>query len=74
MRRRTKIKPRLSPEDWDRIDALIREDWSPEQISGRLIEEGRPPVSHEWIYQYIYADEREGKILSPFPVRRSYYS
>lgn len=62
-RRRAKIKPRILPADWDRIEALICEDWSPEQISGRLIEEGRPPVSHERIYQYIYADKQAGGTL-----------
>lgn len=62
-RRTARVKPRLSPADWARVDALIGEDWSPEQISGRLLEEGRQPVSHEWIYQHIYADKRAGGIL-----------
>ena len=62
-RRGAKTKFRLSSADWDRIDALIRKDWSPEQISGRLLEEGGPAVSHEWIYQHIYADKRGGGTL-----------
>jgi IS30 family transposase len=62
-RRGAKIKPRISSADWDRIDALIRKDWSPEQISGRLLEEGGPTVSHEWIYQHIYSDKWTGGTL-----------
>ena len=41
--------------------SALREDWSPEQISG-LLESGeeRLHVSHEWIYLYVYQDKREG--------------
>jgi len=38
----------------------LRAGWSPEQISGRLRREGRAWVSHETIYQFIYADQRQG--------------
>jgi IS30 family transposase len=34
--------------------ALLQLQWSPEQIAGRL------PVSHETIYQYVYADKASG--------------
>ena len=37
----------------------MRQDWSPEQISGRFREEGIV-ISHEHIYQYVYADKRVG--------------
>lgn len=33
--------------------------WSPEQIAGRLWEEKRLEISHEAIYQWIYAEARE---------------
>ena len=45
---------------WTGIEKMIREDWSPEQISGQLKDIGEPSVSPEWIYQYIYADKRNG--------------
>ena len=35
-------------------------DWSPEQISGRLNTEEGIRISHEHIYQYIYADKASG--------------
>jgi len=59
-RREAKSKSRISPVDWDRVNALIRKDWSPEQISTRLLKEGGPVISHEWIYQHIYTDKRAG--------------
>ena len=34
--------------------ALLELQWSPEQIAGKL------PVSHETIYQYVYADKASG--------------
>ncbi len=42
------------------IEALIGEDWSPEQISGWLKVEMNVFVSHEWIYQHILLDKRSG--------------
>lgn len=44
--------------------ALIRRylelDWSPEQIVGRLKQEGRLSPHHETIYQHILADKKAG--------------
>jgi len=34
--RRTKAVPRIIPEVWATVDALLKQAWSPEQISGRL--------------------------------------
>ncbi len=39
------------------------QDWSPEQIAGRLKLEQQPTVSHECIYLYVYADKRRGGTL-----------
>lgn len=41
----------------------LREQWSPEQISGYLRRHGGPTVSHERIYQEVYADARSGGTL-----------
>jgi len=43
-----------------KVELLIKLDWSPEQISGRLKVEEGIRISHEHIYQYIYADKRAG--------------
>ena len=60
-RRKLEKDPRLR----DYVVARLKDDWSPEQIAGRLKE--HPPtelkgstVSHESIYQWIY-DERHGQ-------------
>ena len=42
------------------IDKKIREDLSPEQISGTMESEIGLRVSHECIYQYLWCDKREG--------------
>jgi transposase, IS30 family len=42
------------------ITAKLRQDWSPEQITGRLKRDGRRGVSHERIYQFIGDDKASG--------------
>jgi IS30 family transposase len=42
------------------LSKQIREDWSPEQISGRLLLEYGRTISHETIYRYIYSDRAAG--------------
>ena len=59
-RRSAKVRPRFSGFVWRQVEELIRHDWSPEQISGRLETEQGIRISHEHIYQYIYADKRSG--------------
>lgn len=59
-RRAAKPRARLAPAVWDDVERLLREDWSPEQISLWLAEERRVAVSHEWIYQHVLADQASG--------------
>lgn len=59
-RRQAKVKSRITAEEWRRIEALLRQGWSPDQIGHRLELEGRRKVSHERIYQHIYADKKTG--------------
>ena len=58
LKRRRKPTYRISPGVWLQVDALVRQDWSPEQISGRLKREQGIRISHEWIYQHIFRDHR----------------
>lgn len=51
---------RISDETWLSIDRLLREDWSPEQISCWLKIFKKISISHEWIYQFIYQDKLTG--------------
>ena len=48
------------------VRRLLRQGWSPERISGRLKLLGSESISHEAIYQWLYADSRD---LLPFLVR-----
>ncbi len=60
-RRRFAAKARkMTPELVNRIEGLLRLDWSPELISGRLLEESRIRISHERIYQHIWEDRTIG--------------
>ena len=59
-RRYDKAQPRIDSQVWQLVEALIREEWSPEQVVGRVAMEQGVSISHEWIYQYIYADQRSG--------------
>ena len=59
-RRRSRAKPRISPETWGLVESFLRLDLSPEQVSGRLKMERGLSISHERIYQHIYADKRDG--------------
>ena len=51
---------RFSPDEWVEVERLIRADLSPEQAVDRLALEGRLQISHEAIYQHIYAGNRDG--------------
>lgn len=53
----------LAPHFWEDVVALLKLDWSPEQVSNYLRMHGTFTVSHETIYQYIYDDERRGGSL-----------
>ena len=54
---------RISQATWQRVDTMIEDDWSPEQISGHLKASGLPGVSPEWIYRHIYANKSQGGTL-----------
>lgn len=54
---------RIRDQTWERVELLLLQEWSPEQIAGRLKLEQQPSVSHERIYQYIYANKQSGGTL-----------
>lgn len=62
-RRQKRYRARISTATWALIESLLYQDWSPEQVSGWLIKEKHESVSHESIYQYIYADKAAGGAL-----------
>jgi IS30 family transposase len=60
LHRRKKARYRIETSTWILIEALIRQEWSPEQVSGWLRENYGLQISHEWIYQYILTDKHAG--------------
>lgn len=59
-RRNAKARARVDGRVWPQVDALLRKAWSPEQVVSRLELEQGIRLSHEGIYQHIYADKRSG--------------
>jgi IS30 family transposase len=47
----------------EEVNALLKEKWSPEQISNHLKEKGSFSISHETIYQHILRDKKQGGTL-----------
>ncbi len=45
------------------IEARIKLDWSPEQVSGQLENEQDIFISHERIYQHVWANKLHGGLL-----------
>lgn len=52
-------KQRIRAETWAVVEEKLRQDWSPEQVSGWLKQQVLC-ISPEWIYQHILADQRTG--------------
>jgi transposase, IS30 family len=42
------------------VTSRLEQKWSPEQIGGRLKQEGKKSVSHETIYRFILTDKKAG--------------
>lgn len=62
-RSRSRRNRRFEGTEWKRVEGLLREDWSPEQISGWLGKEGELEISHETIYRYVWRDRADGGAL-----------
>lgn len=60
LKRRNKAKKRISQKEWQLIDQKLEIEWSPEQISNKFGPLYGIQVSHEWIYQHVWEDKRQG--------------
>ena len=57
--RRATHKPyKMTAELIDRIEDYLYQDWSPQQISGWLLDTELLEISHERIYQHVWADKK----------------
>ena len=59
-RSRSRRNQQFTLNDFKRVDALLVQRWSPEQISGRLALEPSLSISHETIYRHVWRDKRAG--------------
>ena len=46
-----------------RVEALLREQWSPEQVAAYLRRRGEVRISHETIYRHVWRDWKKGGTL-----------
>ena len=66
-RRKATHKPiKMVPQMLSLIDSKLHLEWSPEQISGWLLEEQEVLISHESIYLYVWSDKKSGGNLYEF--------
>ena len=65
-------KPRkMTPDLVELIEEkLTQEQWSPDQISGRLAKDGVAFISHERIYQHVWKDKKDGARCIFTPAQR----
>ncbi len=54
---------RFNAAEWAVVDALLVQDWSPEQIVGWCTRFDLLAISHESIYRHVWADKRAGGAL-----------
>lgn len=59
-RKQAVCRTKMTPSMIGTIESKIRIDWSPEQVSGWLLEEQDLLISHESIYLHIWADKQVG--------------
>jgi IS30 family transposase len=59
-RARSRRNHRFAPAALARVDALLAQKWSPEQIAGYLRRHRELHISHETIYRHIWRDRRTG--------------
>lgn len=62
-RSRSRRNRRFGHEELDLVERYLREDFSPEQVSGYLVKEGLLKISHETIYKHIWRDKVVGGSL-----------
>lgn len=54
---------KMTPVMIELVNHYIRQDFSPEQVSGFLAREHKIKISHETIYKHIWSDKRKGGTL-----------
>lgn len=68
-RKRSRRNLRIDSAIWAGVIFLLEHKWSPEQIARTLTLSGITRISHETIYQRIWADKKTGGTLQHPPAR-----
>ena len=63
-RSRSRRNRHFSEEELAVVEQYLREDWSPEQVSGYLAKERILRISHETIYKHVWRDKAAGGDLA----------
>ena len=59
-RYRSRRNSQFGRAQWKRVEELLKEKWSPEQVSGHLALTGELLISHETIYRHVWRDRKKG--------------
>ena len=62
-RYRSRRNSQFERAEWVRIEELLQEEWSPEQVSGYLERTKELAISHETIYRHVWRDLKKGGTL-----------
>ena len=62
-RSRSRRNLRFTARDFTRVDELLCQQWSPEQVAGYLGRVGQLTISHETIYRHVWRDKAAGGLL-----------
>lgn len=59
-RSRSRRNRQFEASEWRLVESRHREDFSPEQVSGKLRKSSELSISHETIYRYVWGDRARG--------------
>jgi len=62
-RYRSRRNSQFAGAQWEQVEELLREEWSPEQVSGHLARTKELSISHETIYRHVWRDLKAGGTL-----------
>ncbi len=62
-RYRSRRNSQFAEAQWARVEELLREEWSPEQVAGYLERTRQLSISHETIYRHVWRDLKAGGTL-----------
>ena len=62
-RYRSRRNSQFGRAEWVQVEALLKEQWSPEQVSGHLGRTRELAISHETIYRHVWRDLKAGGTL-----------